>query len=135
MNSNAKTLVFWGVLIAVAALMWAVQRNGPNTAKATYSQFLQQVEAGQVSKATIVAAQTGANPVTYNMKDGSRVDSVLPQDYRDALEAMQQKMVDIEIRDASTQWLRVAANAMPFLILLGFWFFAMNRMKANRDAK
>jgi cell division protease FtsH len=135
MNSNAKTIVFWGVLMAVAALMWAVERNGHNQVKATYSQFLQQVEAGQVSKATIVAAQTGANPVTYSMKDGGQVDSVLPQDYRDALEAMQQKMVDIEIRDASTQWLRVAANGMPFLILLGFWFFMMNRMKANRDAK
>jgi cell division protease FtsH len=135
MNSNAKTIVFWGIVIVVAALMWAVVRNGPNPAKTTYSQFLQQVQAGQVSKATIVAAQTGANPVTYSLKDGSRVDSVLPQDYRDALDAMQQKMVDIEIRDASSQWLRVAANGMPFLILLGFWFFAMNRMKASRDAK
>jgi cell division protease FtsH len=135
MNSNAKTIVFWGILIAVAALMWAVQRNGPSQVKATYSQVLQQVQAGQVSKATIVAAQSGANPVTYSLKDGSRVDSVLPQDYRDVLEAMQQKMVDIEIRDASSQWLRVVANASPFLILLGFWFFMMNRMKANRDAK
>jgi hypothetical protein len=24
---------------------------------------------------------------------------------------------------------------MPFLILLGFWFFMMNRMKANRGVK
>jgi ATP-dependent Zn protease len=93
------------------------------------------VQAGQVRKATIVSAQTGANPVTYSLKDGSRVDSVLPQDYRDALGAMQQKMVDIEIRDPSSQWLRVLGNAMPFLILLGFWFFMMNRMKANRGVK
>lgn len=135
MNTNAKTIVFWGVLIAVAALMWAVERNGHNQVNATYSQFLQQVQAGQVSKATIVAGQAGANPVTYSLKDGSRVDSVLPQDYRDALAAMQQKMVDIEIRDASSQWFRGLANASPFLILLGFWFFMMNRMKANRDAK
>jgi len=136
MNTNAKTrIVFWGVLIAVAALMWAVVWNGPNPAKATYSQFLQQVQAGQVSKATIVSSQKGASPVTYSLKDGSRVNSMLPSDYRDAIEAMQQKMVDIEIRDSSSQWLRVLANASPFLVLLGFWFFAMNRMKANRDAK
>ena len=135
MDRNAKSIVFWGVLIAVAALMWVVSRNQPTAVRASYSQFLQQVQAGQVSKATIVAAQSGANQVTYSLKDGSLVDSVLPQDYRDVLEAMQQKMVDIEIRDASTQWLRVAANASPFLILLGIWFFMMNRMKANRDAK
>ena len=135
MNSKAKKIVFWGVLIAVAVLMWAVERNGHNPVKATYSQFLEQVQAGQVSKATIVAAQGGANPVTYSLKDGSRVDSVLPHDYRNALEAMQQKMVDIEIRDASSQWLRVLANASPFLVLLGFWFFMMNRMSSNRDAR
>lgn len=135
MDRNAKSIVFWGVLIAVAALMWVVSRNQPTAVRASYSQFLQQVQAGQVSKATIVATQSGANQVTYSLKDGSLVDSVLPQDYRDVLEAMQQKMVDIEIRDASTQWLRVAANASPFLILLGIWFFMMNRMKANRDAK
>jgi len=135
MNSNAKKIVFWCVLIAVAALMWAVVRNGPNPVKATYSQFLEQVQAGQVSKATIVAAHNGANPVTYSLKNGGRVDSVLPHDYRDALEAMQQKMVNIEIRDASSQWLRVLGNASPFLILLGFWFFMMNRLKSDRDAK
>jgi cell division protease FtsH len=134
MDTNTKSIVFWGVLVAVAALLWAVVHNGPNPMKTTYSQFLQQVQAGQVSKATIVA-ESGANPVTYSLKNGSRIGSVLPHDYRDALEAMQQKMVDVEIRDASTQWPRVAANASPFLILLGFWFFMMNRMKANRDAK
>jgi cell division protease FtsH len=138
MDTSTKSIIFWGVLVAVAALLWAVVHNGPsgpNPVKATYSQFLQQVQAGQVSKATIEAAQSGANSVTYSLKNGSRIGSVLPHDYRDALEAMQQKMVDVEIRDASTQWPRVAANASPFLILLGFWFFMMNRMKANRDAK
>ena len=135
MNSKAKNVVFWAVLIGVAALLWAVIQNKPNSPNATYSQFLQQVQSGQVSKATIVAAQNGANPVTYSLKDGSRVDSVLPHDYRDALEAMQQKMVDIEIRDASTQWPRMAANASPFFVLLAFWVFMMIRMSNRRDAK
>jgi cell division protease FtsH len=128
MNSKAKGVVFWTVLIGVAGLLWAVVQNKPNSAKATYSQFLQQVESGQVSKAVIVEAHTGANPVTYSLKDGSHVNSVLPWDYRDALAAMQQKMVNIEIQDASSQWLRVLMNASPFLVLLGFWVFMIRRM-------
>jgi cell division protease FtsH len=135
MNTKAKSIVFWVVLIGVAALLWAVIQNKPNPAKATYSEFLQQVQSGQVSKATIVAAHTGANPVTYSLKNGSQARSVLPGDYRDALEAMRQKMVDIEIQDASSQWVRVFSNAAPFLLLLGFWVFMMNRMKSTRDAK
>jgi cell division protease FtsH len=135
MNTRAKRVVFWVVLFVVAALMWAVSQNKPNLTKATYSQFLQQVQAGQVSKATIEAEQTGANPVTYSLKDGGQARSVLPGDYRNALEAMQQKMVNIEIRDASSQWIRVLANASPFLLLLGFWFFMMNRMKSTHAPK
>lgn len=135
MNTKAKAVIFWAVLIVVAALLWAVVQNGHNPAKTTYSQFLQQVESGDVSKATIETEHTGANPVTYSRKDGSQARSVLPWDYRNALEAMQQKMVNIEIRDASSQWIRVFANAIPFLLLLGFWFFMMNRMKSKPAAK
>jgi cell division protease FtsH len=127
-NTNSKTIVFWTVLIVIAALLWVVVQNGPNPAKASYSQFLQQVQAGQVSNAIIEAEHTGANPVTYSMKDGSQARTVLPWDYRDALEVMREKMVNIEIRDASAQWIRVLLNASPFLLLLGFWVFMMGRM-------
>jgi cell division protease FtsH len=135
MNTRAKRIVFFVVLIAVAALLWAVIQNQPTPAKATYSQFLEQVQSGQVGKATIVSGHTGANPVTYSLKDGSQARSVLPWDYRNALEAMQQKMVNIEIQDASSQWIRVVANASPFLLLLGVWVFMMNRMKSKPAAK
>jgi ATP-dependent Zn protease len=135
MDTQAKRIIFFAVLIGVAALLWAVVQNEPNPAKATYSQFLEQVQAGKVSKATIVSGHTGANPVTYSLTDGSQARSVLPWDYRDALEAMRQKMVNVEIRDASTQWVRVLANASPFLLLLGFWVFMMNRMKSKPAAK
>lgn len=135
MNSKAKNVVFWVVLIGVAALLWAVIQNRPNAPNATYSQFLQQVQSGQISNAVIVAANGGANPVDYSLKDGARMHTVLPPDYRDALAAMEQKMVNIEIRDASTQWPRMAANASPFFVLLAFWVFMMIRMSNRRDAK
>jgi len=135
MSSKTKGFVFYAVLIGVAALLWLVVRNGPNPAKASYSQFLQQVQSGQVNKATIVAAHTGVNQVDYSLKDGSQAHTVVPSDYRDVLETLQRKMVDIEIRDASSQGLRVVANATPFLVLLGFWFFMMRRMSNRPDAK
>jgi len=135
MNSKAKNVVFWVVLIGVAALLWAVIQNKPNLPNATYSQFLQQAQSGQISNAVIVAANGGANPVDYSLKDGARMHTVLPPDYRDALAAMEQKMVNIEIRDASSQWPRMAANAVPFFVLLAFWAFMMIRMSNRRDAK
>lgn len=132
MNQNAKAIVFWTILFVVAALMWAAVRS-PAPTKATYSQFLSQVQSGEVLEATINNADSGANPVDYRLKNGSRLQTVLPADYRDALDAMQQKLVNIEIADRPP-WSRVVANSTPFLILLGFWFFALGQIK-RPDAK
>ena len=128
MTTRAGTFSFWVVLLVVAALLFAVVRNQPRPVKATYSQFLSQVQSGEVLKATINNAHAGANPVDYSLKNGARLQSVLPSDYRDALDAMQRKLVNIEITDGP-QWPRFVANSAPFLILLGFWFFAFYQMK------
>jgi ATP-dependent Zn protease len=133
MNQRAKTIVFWTVLLVVAALLFAVVRSRPTPVKATYSQFLSQVQSGEVLKATIGNTHSGPNPVEYSLKDGTHLESVLPANYRDALNAMQQKLVNIEIEDGS-QWPRFAANSSPFLILMGFWLFALWQMR-RRDAK
>src|ERR1700710_146770 len=134
MGHRTKRSVFFALLIGVAALLWIFAHNGSGPLKATYSQFLQQVQNGQVNKAVIVAAPPGGGPGPFTLRDGRKVESVLPSDYRDALDAMRQKMVDIEIRDASSQLARVLASSTPFLILLGFWAFAMYRLR-QRDAK
>lgn len=133
MDQRTKIILFWVVLPGVSALMVAVVRNQPKPARATYSQFLSQVESGEVLKATISSTQAGANPVEYSLKNGGRLESVLPADYRDALNAMQQKLVNVEI-ESGPQSVRVVTNASPFLILLAFWFFMMFRLK-HHDAK
>lgn len=133
MNQRGRPIVFWTVLLTVAALLFAVIRSRPTPVKATYSQFLSQVQSGEVLRATINNAHPGANPVEYSLKDGTHLESVLPANYRDALNAMQQKLVNVEIEDGPP-WLRFAANSAPVLILMGFWFFALGQMR-RRDAK
>ncbi len=128
MNQRGRTIVFWTVLLVVAALLFAVARSRPTPLKATYSQFLSQVQSGEVLSATIDNAHPGANPVEYSLKDGTRLESVLPANYRDALDTMQRKLVNVDI-EAGPQWPRFVANSSPFLILLAFWFFAMSQMK------
>ncbi len=125
----SKRVAFIGVLICVGLALWGVMQNGRVPVKATYSEFLQQVQTGQVTKAVIVTGESGPNPITYSLKDGGRERTVLPADYRDVLATLQQKMVNVEIRDAASQWLHMLPNAAPFFILLGFWFFMMRQMR------
>jgi ATP-dependent Zn protease len=61
------------------------------------------------------------------LKDGKTVRTVLPSDYRDAVAAMQDNMVNVEIRDSSSGPLRLFINATPFLLLFGVWIFLMRK--------
>jgi ATP-dependent Zn protease len=128
MKSKASR-IFVFVLVIVAALIGALAVGNRIPVKTTYTDFLQQVQAGQVNNATIIAGNTGATQVTYKLKSGSRLETIAPRDYREALGAMQQKLVNIEIRDAAWQPLRMLANATPFFLLLGFWFYMMRKLK------
>jgi ATP-dependent Zn protease len=130
---KTKRAVFFVVLVMVASLVWMVSQQHHAAAKATYSEFIAQVEAGQVKNAIITAERTGADPVTYSLRDGTRLETIVPSDYREILATMHNHMVNIEIRDAATQWPRIAANSSPFLILLAFWFVMMLKMR-NRPA-
>lgn len=128
MNFRLKPLVFYAVLIVTGALLWAVLGSEPTSAPRTYSQFLQQVQSGQIASATIVPGHTGAARVSYSLKNGSRAHTFVPSDYGGVLEAMQHNMVDIEIRGASL------TNAIPFFLLLGFWVVAMFMLQ-NRPGR
>jgi cell division protease FtsH len=133
MKPKTKSIVFFIVLVVVVAVMALVvgDRTDASRTKATYTEFLQQVQAGEVSKATIEVAGTGANPVTYRLKSGSEWLTIIPTNYQDALAAMQNKLVKIEILNAQSQRTRFLENASPFLILLSFWVVIMIWIRKN----
>jgi cell division protease FtsH len=117
------------VVVIGLAVAWSVIRtSGRGQTRLTYSQFLQLVEAGSVAS-VVIEPGSGANPAICRLKDGNNLRTVLPSDYRDALAAMQDKLVNIEIQDPSSGWIPLLINASPFLVLLAFWLFMMLRLR------
>lgn len=122
MSTKANRIVFWSILAIVAATIAFTIWQGRLQPKATYSEFLKRVQAGEVTKATVeVAARSGVDQIDYTLKNGSRVKTVVPSDDREALAAMRDKLVNVEIRDASSSPYHLLANASPFLLLLAIW--------------
>lgn len=119
---------FFVVLVGVAAAMLSVVVNARRPGNVSYTEFIQQVNAGSVTKA-VISAGGNATSVTYDLRGGASAKTVLPRDYREVLSAMKQKQVSIEIRDAAAQWIHIIANASPFLILLAFWFGMMWKLR------
>jgi ATP-dependent Zn protease len=117
-------------IAAAAVLLWVGTRGTSSLPGASYSQFLQEVRSGKVDAVTIVG--NNAIPATYRLKHGRTERTVLPSDYRDALAAMQDGSVDINIQESSWVALRPLVNAIPFLVLLVVWVIVMrNRLKGR----
>ena len=127
----SKKFIGWLILATVAVLLGAVWVAGSRDHSPTisYSQFLDQVRAGQVLGVVVLADDSGATPATVRLRDGSVTKTVLPQDYRDALSAMQSQSVNIEIRDVSSLPARMAMKATPFFVLLAIWLILFGRMR------
>ena len=128
---NAKAAIMGVILVCVAAVLWVSAGKHPAEAKLTYSQFLASVESGRISSVTILGSNSGTVTALCRLADGNTARTVLPADYRDALRTLQDKQVNIEIRDSSSEPLRLLVNSIPFLVLMAFWLFMMQRLRKD----
>ena len=131
MNSKAKLAIICAVLISVAGILWMATTSQRALTTLTYSQFLEKVRTGQIASVIVMGSNAGAIQAICRLKDGNAERTVLPSDYRDAMVAMQDKLVNVEIRDSSSGPLQLLLNATPFLLLLGVWIFLVIRKFPN----
>jgi ATP-dependent Zn protease len=131
MNSKATIAIICAVLISVAGVLWIATTSQRSLTALTYSQFLEKVRTGQVASVIVMGSNSGAIQAICRLKDGNAERTVLPSDYRDAMVAMQDKLVNVEIRESSSGPLQLIMNATPFLLLLGVWIFLMIRKFPN----
>lgn len=125
LNPKTRVAVVFCVVLSGAAMAWRLAGRGEhNRPDVIYSEFLASVKAGQVGAVTITAGAS-ASPAAARLKDGQTVHTVLPRDYREALAAMLDKQVSVEIRDVASGWRGLFLNAAPFLVLLGVWVFML----------
>jgi cell division protease FtsH len=130
-NSGAKAVVFWAVIVISAFLLWQVVRSSPKqqtTPEISYSEFLTQVEAGNVTKVTISKTQVSG---TYRDNGSFRVTAPTTQD--GMLQTLRQKNVQIWFRDAANQdWPSSLLNLAPLIMLAALWFLMMRQMNSRR---
>ena len=130
MTKKSRVVIVSAALIgfALAGILWMAAGSPRGMTKLTYSQFLEQVRSGQVASVIVMGSNSGVVHATGSLKDGNTALTVLPADYRDAMVAMQDQHVNVEIRDTSFAPLRLLLNATPFLLLLGGWVFLIRRI-------
>lgn len=129
----AKNLVLW--LIIAAVLLMVFQNFSPTTSgqQVNYSQFVEMVQQGQVSKVTIDGLE-----IQGTRGDGSQFQTIRPQvsdnKLMDDLLANQVEVIGKE-PERQSLWTQLLVAAFPILIIIALFVFFMRQMQGGGGGK
>jgi len=129
-NSAVKNIIFWVVMAVTALLIWAVVRSstGEHVNDYTFTQFVDQVQGGNVQDVTIA----GSDVTGVLKKDNTKFKTTIPGNYPDLYKDLLGKDVRVTIKDESNgSWVTWLANGLPLLLLVGLWIFFMRQMQSG----
>ena len=131
MNSTVKTVVFWLVIVLSAFLLWQVVKNssgGQKDKEINLSQFMSDVNQGNVSEVTI----NGQEVRGKYKSDKTQFHVTIPPNYPDVYKTLQDKGVQVNVRDISGGgWPSWLFNLAPIILLAALWFFMIRQMQTG----
>lgn len=131
MNFSGRNLALWVIIaLLLVALFNLFQspggRGGGNNL--AYSDFLNEVEGGQVTDVTIQGAV-----VSGHTRDGRGFTTFRPDD-PSLIEHLREKNVKINVapnEDGTPSFLGILINWFPMLLLVGVWIYFMRQMQSG----
>jgi cell division protease FtsH len=129
-----KELIGWALLFAVLWGAYSLFRPAvAQPAQLTYTDFVARVQAGEVKDVKFEISdvvQTG----TGTLKDGTKFTTIAPLYDASLYPLLVEKGVQGDFNKAQTSiWLTLLVNVLPFVLLIGFWFFMMQRMQGGQN--
>ena len=122
------------IVLALVASRWIAGGSEPGD-RPTFSNFLQQIDAGQVQRATL---STKDNAIEVRRVNGEEYEVGYPADYSPVLvnklrAAQENDLIQgFDVEPARTNvLLTMLTYALPILIFLGFWLFIMNQVQGG----
>ncbi len=126
---NARNLAFWVVLFLLILALFNLFSGGQGTMQSTsqsYSDFVEAVEAGEVSQVTLDGEEvryrtgTGQDYVTIKPEDAQVTDLLIENDIPVTARSQEQ-----------SGFATFILGLLPFLLLIGVWIYFMNRMQGG----
>jgi cell division protease FtsH len=126
-NATFKTVMLWMSLLVVVFLAWHFAQFQKRETPMKFSEFMAQVEAGQVQDVTITGNEIKGHTVC---REAFRTFS--PQAYDKLPDRLLAKSVVVTYQpDTTPTWANMLISAAPFILLIGFWIFFMRQMQSG----
>ncbi|MCC6501559.1 MAG: ATP-dependent zinc metalloprotease FtsH [Deltaproteobacteria bacterium] len=128
MNQLYKNIAMWLIIIATVVLMFnLISYKQPSSDKVIFSDFIQQVESGNVAEVTIQGSD-----ILGKYKDGKPFQTFSPQ-YPDLIGKLRDSGVKIAVEPVvdSPSWGTIFVSWFPMILLIGVWIFFMRQMQSG----
>jgi len=130
-SSKLKTAVFWAVIILSGLLLWQVVKAGGTGAKQkeiNFSDFMTRVSQNGIGDVTV----NGTEVTGHYRDDKSGFHTTVPSNYPDMYKTLQDKGVNVTIKDSqSGSWSSWLVQLAPLLLLGALWFFMIRQMQTG----
>jgi cell division protease FtsH len=135
-------MAFWAVLILLFLVIFqTVYNNQGREAQIIYTEFIQQVDEGNIHQLHIVDQEVHGELKAPAMTDYqgvnnqpySRFKVTIPRQEEGLLELVREKNpnVKISVGVPGTKWTQILFAWLPILLILGIWIFIMRQMQTG----
>jgi cell division protease FtsH len=126
-NPTLKTVMLWMSLLVVVFLAWHFAQFQKKETPVKFSEFMAQVEAGQVADVTITGNEIKGHTVSQEA-----FRTFAPVGYDKLVDTLLSKQVTVNYQpDQTPTWANMLISWAPFLLLIGFWVFFMRQMQSG----
>ncbi len=137
MNSTARTIIFWMFMILLAVVLWRLASTGNQSARekeVNYTEFLQNVEKGNVVEVTIALSPVGAR-ITGQFREPSvkfRGVTVPKETLPELTKTLREKGAAITVNEESrNDWFTALVYIGPVILIALLWIFMIRQMQAG----
>ncbi|HEV2169625.1 MAG TPA: ATP-dependent metallopeptidase FtsH/Yme1/Tma family protein, partial [Candidatus Binatus sp.] len=126
MNQFSRSIALWLVLGLMFLLLFNIfSRQQPKETEISFSDFLNQVDKGQVAQATIQGSS-----IKDDTTGGDHFKTYAP-DYPDLVKTLREKGVKIVAKPAEGDpwWMVALVQWFPVIVLAALWIFFMRQMQ------
>uniref|UniRef100_A0A7C4XUH2 ATP-dependent zinc metalloprotease FtsH n=1 Tax=Caldisericum exile TaxID=693075 RepID=A0A7C4XUH2_9BACT len=133
-NNTRETLIreaiAWVLLIVAISLAsrFLLGSNNSNVKTVTYSQFLEYVEKKELIDAIIKVQDNVPRVVTGTLKDGTQVQANTLPFSTTLEEELKKNNIPFDNQWVSSTFWNLFWNIVPWVLMLAFWWFLMQRM-------
>ncbi|CAA9501028.1 MAG: Cell division protein FtsH [uncultured Sphingomonas sp.] len=134
-NPWTKSLMIWAAVLFGLVLFAQMIDGGSRAATGesiAYSDFVRQVDEGNVRQVTTATGATGTQVISGKLANGDAFRTTAPSDAQ-VTERLIQRGVQVQAKEAeqASFWWILLVQSLPFILILGVSFFIMRQMQKN----